>query len=141
MTPQTKFLQYRYGDLQQVTPVIQTTLNPTWNFCARFPYDPTVSTIKIECLDKDTIQLQRKSMGSITLSMPELVSGEEDSWDAWVPIQEGGKGEIKVGLVRTPADEDLMSKDLRSPKTRIGTEGSSKNGTKVIQGTSRTWGS
>lgn len=125
------FVPNRYGDLQQVTPAMQGTLNPNWNFSARFPYNPAVSTIKVECLDKDTFQLQRKSMGSVMLNVEELVPGEEDNWDAWMPLQGGKQGKVSVGLVRMPADEELASMDFKPPKTRMGTEDNSRNGTKV----------
>ncbi|GMH33120.1 hypothetical protein BSKO_00954 [Bryopsis sp. KO-2023] len=105
------FCVVRYGDLEQRTPIVKSTVKPVWDFHVTFPYDPSVSNVKVECLHKDTFR--NESEGSIELDINQLAPEESDRWEEWIPLKKAKQGEIHVGIQRRPENKRMGEGDAR----------------------------
>lgn len=108
------FVVLQYGDIKQITKVIQKTLHPQWN--QSFEMSDTGKPLNISVKDYNAV-FPDVNIGHCAVEYERLPLYQVV--DKWIPLQGVKKGEIHVQVIRRPAK---LCRNVTISKDRLNTQ-------------------
>eukprot|EP00003_Mantamonas_plastica_P007493 TRINITY_DN1630_c0_g1_i10.p1 TRINITY_DN1630_c0_g1~~TRINITY_DN1630_c0_g1_i10.p1 ORF type:complete len:496 (+),score=153.84 TRINITY_DN1630_c0_g1_i10:66-1490(+) len=110
------YVKVTYNKRTDKSKTVKKTLKPKWSFQNTYGMCVSVCDFFIEVFDKDTFS-KDDPLGNYGFKVTKMLTGGIQEWSDWVPLKEGGQGEILLKVEFFPKSSCVASSSGNSSST------------------------